>query len=135
MSAQFVWPLRVYSEDTDSFGIVHHSQYLKYMERARLEWLVSMGHELGEWAKQGILFVVQKAELDYISPAHAYDNIEVVSSITKTRRACLEYLHESRAAGTPEKIYCRAHIRVVCINEAMRPRVLPEALLGGMKIT
>jgi len=76
--APFVWLIRVYYEDTDAGGIVYYANYLKFMERARTEWLRAMGVDLHEWAVQtGKGFVVRSAQLDFAKPAHLGDMLEV----------------------------------------------------------
>jgi len=131
MKAEFVFPMRVYSEDTDSFGIVHHAQYLKYMERARLEWILSTGYRLDDWVKQGVLFVLRKASLDYLRPAHVYDELLVKSRVAKRARVSIVYEQIICLKNNPEHVFCRGEITVVCVNDKMRPRMLPEALISG----
>src|SRR4029077_1478784 len=70
MCETFRFPIRVYYEDTDAGGVVYYANYLKYMERARTEWLSSLGHELSTLESvEGIVFVVHRVEIDYRSPA------------------------------------------------------------------
>ena len=131
-AAEFSFQCRVYSEDTDSFGIVHHANYLKFMERARLEWIATLGHNLGDWTRAGILFVVQHADLSYLRPARAYDLLEVHSTVVSVRKVRLIYRHEVRSRTNPEHVYCRGDVTVVCIDADMKPRILPDLLLRGM---
>ncbi|MBN8772080.1 MAG: YbgC/FadM family acyl-CoA thioesterase, partial [Thiobacillus sp.] len=66
----FVWPVRVYWEDTDAGGVVYYANYLKFMERARSEWLRAFGFEQDVLRDEpGIVFVVRRVEIDYLSPA------------------------------------------------------------------
>jgi len=66
----FEWPVRVYYEDTDAGGVVYHAQYLKYMERARTEWLRAAGVEQDALlAEQGVVFAVTRIDLRYLRPA------------------------------------------------------------------
>jgi acyl-CoA thioester hydrolase len=81
----FVWPLRVYYEDTDLSGVVYYANYLRFMERARTEWLRALGFEMSAMAREhGCHFVVQRAELDYRAPARLDD--ELVATVSLLRR-------------------------------------------------
>lgn len=80
----FVWPLRVYYEDTDLGGVVYYANYLKFMERARTEWLRALGFEMSAMAREhGFHFVVQRAEIDYRGPARLDD--ELLASVSLIR--------------------------------------------------
>ena len=69
-SNEFIWPIRVYYEDTDSGGVVYYANYLKFMERARTEWLRSLGFEQDSLRDQeGVLFAVSRVSLDLRRPA------------------------------------------------------------------
>lgn len=131
MSHSFIFTLRVYGEDTDGFGIVHHPNYLKYMERARCEWVFSLGYSLDQWAQEGILFVIHKAELHYLQPLRAYEVIEIVSTIVKRRTVGVTYEQIIRSATNPEKIYCKGLIHVVCVDNNIQPRIFPPELLDA----
>lgn len=132
VSAPYIYKMRVYSEDTDSFGIVHHANYLKFMERARCEWIMSLGHRLDGWVKKGVLFVLHKAEMKYLMPARAYDEIEVVSTVDVTRRVRIVYEQVIRDQHDHDKIYAKGKVTVVCVDKDMRPQLLPKLLLRGM---
>ncbi|MGZ4992514.1 MAG: YbgC/FadM family acyl-CoA thioesterase, partial [Methylobacter sp.] len=67
---KFIWPIRVYYEDTDAGGVVFYANYLKFFERARTEMLRAIGYEQDELiANEGIIFVVRSVQVDYLSPA------------------------------------------------------------------
>lgn len=132
MTKEFTFKLRVYSEDTDSFGIVHHSNYLRYMERARLEWFLSLGQRLDHWIAQGILFVLHRAEIDYLAPARVYDELEIITRVVSARRVSVVYEQTIRSAEKKDLIFCIGHITVVCVSARMRPQVLPELIVRGM---
>lgn len=134
MSHSFIFSLRVYGEDTDGFGIVHHPNYLKYMERARCEWVISLGYSLEQWAREGILFVIHKAELHYLQPLRAYEYIEIVSRIVKQRTVGVTYEQIIRSHIDPEKIYCKGLISVVCVDKNIQPRVFPLELLDSAPV-
>ncbi len=128
-SAQsFVWPVRVYWEDTDAGGIVYHASYLRFMERARTEWL-----RHGGFAQQalrdehGVLFTVARLCIDYRVPARYDDSLRVGVRIARARRASLELAQTiCREDGL---LLARADVRVACIDATtLRPRPMPRPL-------
>jgi len=124
---EFIWPVRVYYEDTDGGGVVYHANYLKFMERARTEWLRSLGFEQTELkAHFGILFVVRKLEIQYKRPASFNDAVDVVSRITKVQR-CLFTFEQIIKRG--DEILTKASVEVVCVDaEAFSPASIPESI-------
>ena len=127
----FVWPVRVYYEDTDSGGVVYYANYLRFMERARSEWLRSLGVEQDQLIEQdGILFAVRHVEIDYLKPARFNDLLEVASRVIEQGRASLsfEQIITRLEAGTKTEL-CRGKVKIVCLDAgAFRPHPLPEFL-------
>lgn len=130
----FVWPVRVYYEDTDSGGVVYYANYLKFMERARTEWLRSHGFEQTDLAEQhGIVFVVRAVSAEYLRPARFNDALEVLVEPKQLGRSQLFVDHVIRRG---EEILNTAQVRLACVNaETFRPEAMPEevrtALLQG----
>lgn len=122
----------IYGDEVDSFGIVHHANYLKFMERARLAWLLNRGFRLDHWISQGILFVIHKVEMQFLQPARLYDKLEISSRIVSYRRTAKVYEQIIYRVNNPDEIICTAIIQVVCVNEKMRPRMLPPELVENM---
>lgn len=88
--AVFYWPVRVYWEDTDAGGVVYYANYLKFLERARSEWLRALGFEQPEMiAQHGGMFVVRRVEADYLSPARFNDSLVVEAEVAEAGRASL----------------------------------------------
>ncbi len=129
-SNRFVWPVRVYYEDTDSGGVVYYANYLKFMERARTEWLRSVGFEQDQLlAEEGIIFAVRSVELGYHHPARFNDALEVTASLAAKGRASLTFRQEVRRVDD-ERVLCSGTIKIACVNlNNMRPTPIPEALL------
>lgn len=125
--------MSVYFEDTDSFGVVHHANFIKFMERARLAWLLQLGFRLDELLTKGILFVVSKVEVDYLAPCHLYDELEIISRIVDSRRVAKTYEQIIQNRNDPKKVYCRGNIHVVCVNDQLRPQSMPRELLESMR--
>jgi len=126
--APFVWLIRVYYEDTDAGGIVYYANYLKFMERARTEWLRAMGVDLHEWAVQtGKGFVVRSAQLDFAKPAHLGDMLEVSVEPTIQKKASLTVVQRVSKDG---EILCQGSIRLAAVElRTMRPCGLPEFMI------
>ncbi len=124
---EFRWPIRIYYEDTDAGGIVYHANYLRFMERARTEWLRCLGHEQDELAaNERIFFVVSSLTIDYISPARFNDEVAVVSCVRRCGRASIEFGQDIVRA---RQVLTRAVVRVGCIDaDRLRPRAMPETL-------
>jgi acyl-CoA thioester hydrolase len=129
-SNRFVWPVRVYYEDTDSGGVVYHANYLKFMERARTEWLRSIGFEQDRLlVQEGIIFAVCSVNLGYHRPARFNDALEVSASLAAKGRASLTFYQEVRRTVDAE-LLCSGEIKVVCVNmKRMRSTPIPKALL------
>ena len=127
----FNWPVRVYFEDTDSGGIVYYASYLKFMERARTEWLRSLGIDVGELAqKERVLFVVRSLKLDYLQPARLSDTLRVSVVLERTRRASLQLWQEVIREDQP---LCAGHLRLACLDaDILRPRRIPDTILAGL---
>lgn len=126
MTTVFVWPLRVYWEDTDASGVVYHANYLRWFERARTEWLRAKGHDQESMRTQlGIAFTVASLEIRYLKPARLDDALEVQLEVPEARRASLGFRQRLLRTGTGE-ILSEASVRVGCVDAAtFRPRALP----------
>lgn len=127
---EFIWPIRVYYEDTDSGGVVYYANYLKYMERARTEWLRSLGFEQDQLIEQnGIIFAVRRVEVDYMAPARFNDALEVRVGIVESKRASITFMQEiiNTSSGS---ILCSGRVQVASVDATtFRPRPIPESVL------
>jgi acyl-CoA thioester hydrolase len=125
---EFRWPVRVYYEDTDAGGVVYYANYLRFMERARTEWLRSLGFEQDRLVReQGIIFAVTEAELRFLRPARFNDALEVVARVIERRRASLRFAQTVARGGEP---LCEGRIQIACLDSAaFRPRPIPDELL------
>lgn len=130
--SEFIWPVRVYYEDTDSGGVVYHSNYLNFMERARTEWLRAMHFEQDDIVNEyGILFVVHSLAINYLKPALFNDALLVKTSIQKLTRASIvfqQFIVRQDDDGN-EQVLTRGTVKVVSLGvEQKRPVALPEAV-------
>jgi acyl-CoA thioester hydrolase len=130
----FTWPVRVYYEDTDAGGVVYHANYLRFLERARSEWLRALGFEQDDLsARDGVIFAVVAARLEFLKPARFNDLLTVGVKLDRLGRASLELTQAVLRA--PDTLLCRADVRLACLDGAsFRPRPMPDALLRGLRV-
>jgi acyl-CoA thioester hydrolase len=126
--ADFRWPVRVYYEDTDSGGVVYYANYLRFMERARTEWIRALGFEQDALARDpGILFAVRSASLEYLRPARLNDRLEVGVRLRERRRASLVFEQEVSRVGDAEGPLCTGSFRIACLIAAsFRSTPIPD---------
>ena len=131
MNKEFSWPIRVYYEDTDAAGVVYHSNYLKFMERARTEWLRSIGISQTELAKEtGAIIVISEVEMKFLLPAKLDDALEVTSRLAKVSGASFMIM---QTITREEDVLCRADVKGVCLDAlSFKPRRLPDQLKKGL---
>ena len=115
---------RVYYQDTDASGIVYHSNYLKYAERARTEWLIQNGFSEKDLKKRAIGFVVKEAFLDYKSPAFYEDILTVTVQPVNVKNASMD-IEQSIYRGTTLLVHIRVKI-VVIHPKTLKPLRIPE---------
>lgn len=123
---EFTWPVRVYYEDTDAGGVVYYANYLRFMERARTEWLRALGFEQDVLRAQGYLFAVKNVAIDYRLPAKFNDQLKVtsrVSGLSRVSFTCMQQVMRQQAC------LADASVVVVCVDaERFRPKALPDKL-------
>ena len=123
----FSFPIRVYWEDTDAGGVVYHGSYVRFLERARTEWLRAQG--VGQQAlrdNEDLVLVIRDMTLDFRKPARLDDELQVSVVVTERRSASL--LFEQQIVRGDE-VLVGAHVRVAClVASSFRPRPLPEWL-------
>lgn len=137
---EFLWPVRIYYEDTDSGGVVYYANYLKYMERARTEWLRSLGFEQDQLInEQGVIFAVRSINVEYKKPARFNDLLQVSAELIERGGASLTFRQnifnekkDNENKGDPEtdQLLCSGQIRLACLDaEKMRPCSIPEQIV------
>ncbi len=131
VSGIFSIPIRVYYEDTDAGAVVYYANYLKFMERARAEWLRQMGFEQDELSRRdGILFAVRSARLEFLKPARFNDLLEATVQVIRRGKASMTFAQEIRRE---ELTLCEGEVRVACLDAGtFSPRPIPGIL--GSKI-
>ena len=128
---EFIWPVRVYYEDTDSGGVVYHSNYLNFMERAMTEWLRSMHLEQDDIVNEyGILFVVHSLSINYLKPALFNEALLVKTAIQKLTKASIVFeqlIVRKNDTTNEEQILTKGLVKVVSLGVAQKkPVPLPK---------
>ena len=125
---QFDWPVQVYWEDTDAGGVVYHSQYLNFMERARTEWLRHLGFVQTEMReKLGVLFVVRHIDMHYKKPAKFDDMLIVRTCLINQGRSFITF---EQSILRDEEMLTSSMVKVVCIDaEKFKPVSIPKLML------
>ena len=130
LSPAFVWPVRVYWEDTDAGGVVYHASYLRFLERARSEWLRAQGvAQARVRAEHGILFVVADMHLRFLAPARLDDELDVCVNAFTRRSASLVFA-QCILRRADRVALVEAQMRAACIHAtSYRPVRIPDFLL------
>lgn len=127
----FIWPVRVYYEDTDAGGVVFYANYLKFFERARTEMLRAMGYEQDELvSSEGIIFVVRFVQVDYLIPARFNEQLQVSAKVSLVKKASLTF---EQVITRGDAVLCKGVIRIACLDaQTMRPKAIPETLFRAI---
>jgi acyl-CoA thioester hydrolase len=124
--------VKIYYEDTDCGGVVYYANYLRYMERARTEYLASRGYSVKTLMDQGTIFMVFRVEIDYKAPARYGDTIEIETWVTDVTRATMIFEHVMREKMSRRVLVeCRA--KVVAVDANARPTRLPDEYVEKIK--
>jgi acyl-CoA thioester hydrolase len=113
---EFLWPVRVYYEDTDSGGVVYYANYLKFMERARTEWLRQFGFEQDELIhNEGVIFAVRSVQVDYLLPARFNDELSVSAKLIEQGRASLT-IEQKITRVADSSLLCKGSVKIVSLR-------------------
>jgi acyl-CoA thioester hydrolase len=125
--SRFEWPVRVYWEDTDAGGIVYHSNYLTFMERARSEWLRALGiDQRALQAGERVQFAVVEMDVKWQRAARYDDLLTVTAEVTEKGGATLTFLQQVLRG---DELLVRATVRVAAVDaDTMKPKRLPPAV-------
>lgn len=140
MSEPFEFPIRVYYEDTDAAGVVFYANYLKFFERARTEWLRSVGVSQERLAREcGLVFVVRHTAVDYLAAARLDDRLAVRSRLARLGQVSVAFQQEAwrvpeSGASSEGELLARGTIKVGCVNqETLRPEKIPPLIRGAFQ--
>lgn len=128
-STPFSWPVRVYWEDTDAGGVVYHAGYLRFMERARSEWMRALGvDQMAFKQATGLAFMVRDMQIDFLRPALLDDELTVTVEVKERRAASI--LFNQVITKMDGSCLIRASVRVACVDlQRMRPAPIPDDLI------
>lgn len=129
--ALFSFPIRVYWEDTDAGGVVYHANYLNFLERARTEWLRSLGHgQQGLRDREDLVLVIRDMAIDFHKPARLDDLLQASVVPGELRAASLRV---AQAITRGDELLVEARVRIACLTATtFRPRPLPEWLAADL---
>ncbi len=132
----FCWSARVYWEDTDGGGIVYYANYLRFLERARTEWLRAQGYSQSTLAAEdGLVFTVVSLSVQYRRPARLDDELIISCEPVPEGSASIRFQQQITRSGRPgdpsAELLVEADVRVACLDaRTLRPKRLPEFLLN-----
>ena len=129
----FAWPIRVYYEDTDAQGVVYYANYFRFMERARTEWLRTLGVDQRSLLNdQRRMFVVTETQAAFIAPARFNDEIVVTAGLATLGRATFDIEQNIYLDSLDGALLLRSTVRAADINaDSLRPMRVPATLFEG----
>ena len=129
-SEPFVWPVRVYYEDTDAQGRVYFANYFKFMERARTEWLRALGvDQVAMMEQERRIFVVTETKAEFVTPARFNDEVVVTARLAGLTRATFEIEQNIYLNSLNGALVLRGSVRAACLNaDTLRPTRVPASI-------
>ncbi len=127
----FMWRVRVYWEDTDAGGVVYHASYVRFFERARTEWLRSLGTDQARMhMEQGVVFVVYAMDLRFLRPARMDDELDVSVALHRQRAVGMD-LRQSLTRVSDALRIAEAQVKVACVDASnFQPVRIPSGLFA-----
>ncbi|MFL3654977.1 MAG: tol-pal system-associated acyl-CoA thioesterase [Halioglobus sp.] len=130
-TTEFSHQLRVYIEDTDAGGIVYYVNYLRFMERARTEFMRSLGYGKDYIFSSDLMFVVRDVAVTYILSARLDDELDVTASVVQVRGASLIFRQSVRRRG---ELLAQGEVTVACVDRSsVKPRRLPTEIATQLR--
>jgi len=123
--------IKIYYEDTDAGGVVYYANYLRYMERARTEFLLDNGISVAEYHDKGYLFAVVHVDVNYKKPAKLGETIDVTAELIETTNATVTFRHQIFRDNT---LLVDANVKLACIDKDGKPRRLPESFKNTINV-
>lgn len=129
----FEWLIRVYYEDTDAQGVVYYANYFRYMERARTEWLRSLGVDQSQLLnEERRMFVVTQSNAEFLAPARFNDEIVVTARLAGLTRATFDIEQNIYLHGDDRSLLLRGGVKAAFLNaDTMRPLRIPVEIFEG----
>lgn len=131
----FVWPIRIYYEDTDVSGVVYHANYLRYFERARTEWLRARGFSQERLMQDlDIAFTVVSLQVNYRQPARLDDELLVHLEVIRAGKASLVFSEKIVSQNNNHTVLADGEFRAACVRASdFRPTPMPQQVLEEIK--
>ena len=127
---EFLWPVRVYIEDTDAGGIVYYVNYLRFLERARTEFLRSLGFNKAGANKESFQFVVHSVKIDYKRPAFLDDALQITVEVIKVGGATTTFIQR---VLRDDCVLASGEVRIACVDgTTLRPTPIPKDVKCAM---
>ena len=130
MAKIFIYKTRIYYEDTDAGGIVYYANYLKYFERARTEWIYSLGFDHNKLSSFDTIIVVRSCYIDYEKPVKFEEEIDVLSELSKISPVRINLVQSVKVSGETR---VKAKVELAVIDRAGKPKKMPEDLYKSFK--
>ena len=133
MSDAFEWPVRVYYEDTDAQGVVYYANYFRFTERARTEWLRSLGVNQEKLLRdERKMFVVVSMQADFVAPASFNDQLVVTAQLGQTTRASFDIEQNIYRESTAGDLLLRSSIKAAFLDaDTLKPQRVPAHFFEG----
>lgn len=131
-SGTFEWPVRVYYEDTDAQGVVYYANYFRFMERARTEWLRTLGVDMVALMEQDRrIFVVAEVKVRFMAPARLSDRLVVTARLSKLTRVSFDIEQKIYRDTADGELLVQGDVKAAYLDcDTMRPKRIPSSLFG-----
>lgn len=135
MAQTFAWTVRVYYEDTDLSGVVYHANYLHFFERARTEWLRSLGFDQQRLLeREGVAFTIVSLDVQFRQPARLDDELEITVAVLRSGRASMHLQQTMMLRDRPDSGIAELACRVGCVDvREFRPCAIPATINEEIK--
>ncbi|MBT8087108.1 MAG: tol-pal system-associated acyl-CoA thioesterase [Gammaproteobacteria bacterium] len=130
---RFQWPVRVYYEDTDAQGVVYYANYFRFLERARTEWLRSLGVDMVALMEhERRIFVVAEVQARFLAPARLNDDLVVTARLTGLTRVSFDIEQNIYRGDNEDEQLLAANVKAAYLDaDTMRPKRIPSTLFEG----
>jgi acyl-CoA thioester hydrolase len=131
----FEWPVRVYYEDTDAQGVVYYANYFRFLERARTEWLRSLGVDMvGLMDNERRIFVVAEVQARFLAPARLSEQLIVTARLKKLTRVSFDIEQNIYRDSVDGEILIASNVKAAYLDaDTMRPKRIPPSLFGELR--
>lgn len=129
---QHTYPIRVYYFDVDYVGVVHHANYLKFMETARTEWFRELSLGLMDLHDLDVFFAVTHVDINYKAPAFLDDHLQVVTKLVKLKPASIHCEHVIERISPNPGLIMTGNIQLATVDRQLKPIRVPKIIVEGV---